>query len=479
MMATSTAVPGAETPAHYNAAYVWTISSVGALGGLLFGYDWVVIGGAKPFYEKFFQLTSEELIGWANSCALIGCLLGSILSGAMSDRFGRKRLLIISAILFAVSSVLTGWAHSFASFIAWRITGGIAIGIASNVAPTYIAEVSPAPWRGRLVSLNQLTIVVGVLAAQVVNWLLADRVPDGATSEMIRLSWNGQYGWRWMFTAVAVPSVIFFLGALFVPESPRWLAKSGDSERARRILKRIGGESFAGRVLSEIQDTLDGEARVGATWTELLSPNILKVLLTGILLAVLQQWSGINIIFNYAEEVYRNAGYGVSGILFNIMITGAVNFVFTFVALGLVDRFGRRALMLLGCAGIAVSHAVLGFTYRAGIKGLPILLFTLCAIGFYALSLAPVTWVLISEIFPNRVRGAAVSISVSALWIASFLLAFTFPLLNRALGPSGTFWIYAGICLMGFLFIYVCVPETKGKTLEAIERELTGRTHRA
>jgi sugar porter (SP) family MFS transporter len=478
-MTTGATVPGTETPTHYNTAYVWTICSVGALGGLLFGYDWVVIGGAKPFYENFFQLTSEELVGWANSCALIGCLLGSILSGGMSDCFGRKKLLILSALLFAVSSVLTGWAHSFQSFITWRITGGIAIGIASNVSPTYIAEVSPAPWRGRLVSLNQLTIVVGVLAAQVVNWLLADKVPDGATSEMIRLSWNGQYGWRWMFTAVAVPSVIFFLGALFVPESPRWLAKSGDYERARRVLTRIGGESFGRRALSEIQDALEGEARGGATWTELFSPAILSVLLIGIALAILQQWSGINIIFNYAEEVYHNAGYEVSGILFNIVITGAVNFVFTFVALGLVDRFGRRALMLFGCAGIALSHTVLGFTYRSGIKGLPILLFTLCAIGFYALSLAPVTWVLISEIFPNRVRGAAVSVSVSALWIASFLLAFTFPLLNRALGPSGTFWIYASICFMGFLFIYLYVPETKGKTLEAIERELTGQKHRA
>jgi len=320
---------------------------------------------------------------------------------------------------------------------------------------------------------------VGVLAAQVVNWILAEKVPDGATSEMIRLSWNGQYGWRWMFTAVAVPSVIFFLGALFVPESPRWLVRSGEHERARRILARIGGDSYAGRALSEIQEALKGEAKGGATWTELLSPNILKVLLMGISLAILQQWSGINIIFNYAEEVYRNAGYGVSSILFNIMITGAVNFVFTFVALGLVDRFGRRALMLFGCTGIALSHAVLGFTYRAGIKGLPILLFTLCAIGFYALSLAPVTWVLISEIFPNRVRGVAVSISVSALWIASFLLAFTFPLLNRSLGSSWTFWIYSVICFMGFLFIYGCVPETKGKTLEAIERELTGRMHGA
>jgi sugar porter (SP) family MFS transporter len=462
-----------RTAAHYNAAYVWTICSVGALGGLLFGYDWVVIGGAKPFYEKYFQLNSEKLIGWANSCALIGCLLGSVISGGISDRLGRKKLLILSAVLFTVSSVLTGWAHSFASFVTWRITGGIAIGIASNVSPTYIAEVSPAPWRGRLVTLNQLTIVVGILAAQIVNWLIADKVPDGTTAEMIRQSWNGQYAWRWMFTAVAVPSAVFFLSALFIPESPRWLAKAGDSEQARRTLVRIGGEQYGFRALAEIRNALGTETQVGMVWRELLSPGILRVLVIGVSLAVLQQWSGINVIFNYAEEVYRNAGYGVSSILFNIVITGTINLLFTLVALGLVDRFGRRALMLYGCAGIAFSHTVLGFVYRAGVKGLPVLLLTLCTIGCYALSLAPVTWVLISEIFPNRIRGLAVSISVSALWSASFLLTFTFPILNRVLGAGGTFWTYAAICFAGFLFVWLRVPETKGKTLEQIEHELT------
>jgi len=205
----------------YNARYVWLLATVAALGGLLFGYDWVVIGGAKPFYEAFFRLDSERLIGWANSCALLGCLLGSLFAGAAADRFGRKKLLIASAVLFAVSSLLTGWSSTFTAFVIWRITGGVAIGIASNVSPVYIAEVSPAPWRGRLVSMNQMTIVVGILAAQIVNWLIAQAVPVGATAETIRLSWNGQLGWRWMFTAVAVPSLVFFLGALFVPESPR------------------------------------------------------------------------------------------------------------------------------------------------------------------------------------------------------------------------------------------------------------------
>ncbi len=454
---------------HYNARYVWLLATVAALGGLLFGYDWVVIGGAKPFYEKYFQLTSENQIGWANSCALLGCLLGSLLSGAAADRFGRKKLLIASAVLFAASSALTGWAPAFTAFVVWRITGGVAIGIASNVSPVYIAEVSPAPWRGRLVSMNQMTIVVGILAAQIVNWLIAEKVPAGATAEMIRQSWNGQYGWRWMFTAVVIPSLIFFAGALFVPESPRWLALRGKKDRARRILARIGGEDYAENAIAEVLAAAQHHG--GGRWAELLAPGMLKILGVGVFLAVLQQWSGINVIFNYAEEIYRGAGYGVSDILFNIVITGSINLAFTVVALGFVDRVGRRSLMLGGCAGIALCHVLLGLSYYAGLKGLPVLVFTLGAIGCYAMSLAPVTWVLIAEIFPNRIRGAAVSVAVSALWIACFALTFTFPSLNAALGAAGTFWLYAGICLAGFLFVWRRVSETKGKTLEQIEQE--------
>ena len=460
-----------ETP--YHAPYVATISMVAALGGLLFGYDWVVIGGAKPFYESYFQLNTEQLVGWANSCALVGCLLGSILSGLLADRFGRKKLLILSAFLFAISSILTGWAPAFQWFVLWRICGGVAIGIASNVSPMYIAEVSPAPWRGRLVALNQLTIVVGILAAQVVNWMIAARVPESATAEMIRQSWNGQFGWRWMFTAVTVPSAVFFVGAWFVPESPRWQVKNRRSHQARRTLERIGGAAYAEGALIEIEQTIGAESQSRTRWAELLAPGIRRALLIGIALAVLQQWSGINVIFNYAEEIYRSAGYGVNDTLFNIVITGAINLVFTLVALSFVDRLGRRMLMLLGCAGIGLSHLVIGFLYSMGLKGLPVLILTLCTIGCYAMSLAPITWVLISELFPNRVRGAAVSVSVSALWIACFVLTYTFPLLNRALGAAGTFWLYGGICGAGFLFVFQRVPETKGKTLEQIERDLS------
>jgi MFS transporter, SP family, xylose:H+ symportor len=468
---------GSSTPpsaaAHLHSTYVWAISAAAALGGLLFGYDWVVIGGAKPFYETYFRLNSQELIGWANSCALIGCLIGSIVSGFVSDRFGRKKLLIISALLFAISSVLTGWAWSFSSFIMWRILGGVAIGIASNVSPTYIAEVSPAMWRGRLVSLNQLTIVVGILGAQIVNWLIAQQVPAGATAEQIRTSWNGEFGWRWMFTAVAVPSLIFLFSSLMVPESPRWLVKNRKREQARATLVKIGDERYADDALTEIETALAAESQHSFGRNELLSPPVLRILGIGVFLAVLQQWSGINVIFNYAEEVYSNAGYSISGVMFNIVITGAINLVFTLVALGFVDRFGRRPLMLFGCAGIGVSHLLIGFAYRARLGGLPLLIFTLAAIGCYAMSLAPVTWVLISEIFPNRIRGAAVSIAVSALWIASFVLTFTFPVILHKIGSAATFWLYAAICFIGFIFIWQRVPETKGRTLEQIEQQLT------
>jgi MFS transporter, SP family, xylose:H+ symportor len=452
--------------------YLWTISLVAAMGGLLFGYDWVVIGGAKPFFEKYFDLRSEFLSGWANSCALLGCLLGSIASGGLSDKFGRKKLLVLSALLFAASSVLTGWASEFQWFVVWRIMGGVAIGMASNLSPMYIAEVAPAHLRGRLVAVNQLTCVIGLLAAQVVNWLIARAVPADATWEMVRESWNGQYGWRWMFTAVAAPSLLFLIGAALLPESPRWLVKNGMAEQARRILARIGGRAHADLEVREIQQTLVADELQHVRFRDLLEPRMLVILSVGAILAVLQQWSGINVIFNYAEELYRTAGYGVSDVMFNIVITGTVMLVTTFIAIGTVDRVGRRVLMLIGCAGIAGSHVLLGISYYFGAQGLPVLILTLAAIGCYGMSLAPVTWVLIAEIFPNRIRGAAISVAVSALWIACFILTYTFPILKSRVGMAGTFWIYAAVCAAGFLFVLARVPETKDKSLEQIEREL-------
>jgi sugar porter (SP) family MFS transporter len=490
-MITSPQPARSDLKAEYNYGYIWLISIVAALGGLLFGWDWVVIGGAKPFFEPHFNLpeiaaqwsqralaralgltTEAALSGWANSCALLGCLVGSIVAGGLSDLFGRKRLLIAAAFLFAFSSVLTGWAGTFHQFIVWRMLGGVAIGMASNLSPLYIAEIAPAPLRGRLVTLNQLTIVFGILAAQLLNMLIAREVPEGATTQMIAASWNGQSGWRWMFTLVAAPSLLFFVGAFLVPESPRWLVKNGQDERARRVLARIGGAAYAEAETADIKQTIAAEEVAQVRIRDLFEPRLARILLIGCGLAVLQQWSGINVLFNYAENIFKNAGFGVNTILLFIVITGVVNMAFTFIALGTVDHWGRRSLMLFGCAGIACSHLLIGLAYAMQLQGVAVLVFALAAIGCYGMSLAPVTWVLISEIFPNRIRGTALSVAVSALWVACFVLTYTFPILERTIGTGNTFWIYAGICVVGFLFIRGFVPETRGKTLEQIEREL-------
>ncbi len=461
----------AAAEANYDMKYIWTVSLVAALGGLLFGYDWVVIGGAKPFYEKFFQLYDPSAQGWAMSCALIGCLMGALLSGSLSDRYGRKRLLILSAMMFTVSSVGTGMADGFNMFVAWRILGGVAIGLASNLSPMYIAEVSPASIRGKLVSINQLTIVIGILAAQIVNWLIARPVSPEATALDILNSWNGQVGWRWMFGATAVPALFFFVCMFFVPKSPRWLAKNGKPQKAQRVLSRIGGKEYADETLVRIEETLVNEIEKVA-FRDLLEPKMVRILILGIALAVLQQWCGINVIFNYAEEVFAAAGYKVSDILLNIVITGTVNLLFTFVAIYTVDRIGRRILMLAGFAGLSMLYVLIGTSYFLHTQGVHLLMLVVVAIGCYGCTLAPVTWVILSEIFPNRIRGAAMSISVFALWAGCFTLTYTFPLLNKSLGPAGIFWIYAAICVFGFFFVRSCLPETKGKTLEEIEQEL-------
>ena len=287
--------------AQYNLGYIWLISSVAALGGLLFGWDWVVIGGAKPFFQRYFELTSEAQIGWANSCALIGCLFGSLAAGMLSDKFGRKRLLILAAILFAVTSLGNALATNFDIFIAWRMLGGVAIGLASSLSPMYISEVAPAQMRGKLVSINQLTIVIGILLAQYINWYLVRNLPAGATDEFIKNSWFGQQGWRWMFGLTAAPSLLFFLGMLLVPESPRWLAKNGKTDHARSVLTKIGGGKYADAAITEINSTLASEEVQHVRFADLLEPKMRKVLVLGVGLAVFQQWCGINVFFSTLE----------------------------------------------------------------------------------------------------------------------------------------------------------------------------------
>lgn len=461
------------TEVKFNKRFIIGITLVSAMGGLLFGYDWVVIGGAKPFYERFFDITqSPNLQGWAMSSALIGCLFGALFSGYLSDRFGRKVPLIFAASLFTLSAIGTGAASMFTPFIVYRLLGGLAIGIASATSPMYIAEVSPAPIRGRLVAVNQLTIVIGILAAQIVNYLIAEKVPDGTTDEFIRQSWNGQMGWRWMFWAETVPAVSFFFLAFFIPESPRFLAKTGKTEASLKILEKIGGTEYSLNEEKNIAETLK-DASHKIDWKALKAKRLRPVLVLGIVLAAFQQWCGINVIFNYAEEVFTSAGYSVSDMLLNIVITGTVNLVFTLVAMRIVDSWGRRKLMLLGSWGLAVIYVVLGGSYHLGIQGFVILTLVVLAIATYALTLAPVTWVILSEIFPNRVRGTAMALATTSLWLASFGLTYTFPILNKALNASGTFWLYAVISISGFLFILKKLPETKGRSLEEIEKSIT------
>jgi SP family sugar porter-like MFS transporter len=448
---------------------LWFAAMTSALGGFLFGYDWVVIGGAKPFYEAHFSIVQPSSQAWAMSCALVGCLAGAVGSGPMSDWIGRRRALLISAATFALSALGTGMADSFLEFVLGRIVGGVAIGMASVLSPVYIAEISPAQIRGKLVCLNELTIVLGILTAQIVNWLIAQPILTGATLLDLQASWNGQTGWRRMFEVAVVPAAVFLIGVFFIPESPRWLARNGYWDRARDVLAGLGSSADADDVISQMRLGLGAAAKesgMRAFRRERVSP----ALVVGITLAVLQQWCGINVIFNYAQEVFSAAGYTLSSILFNIVITGITMCVFTFVAIATVERLGRRSLMLFGCASLAAIYVMVGYLYHTHQGGLSLLVLLVAAIGCYAMTLAPITWVILSEIFPNAVRGTCMAICTAALWAACFVLTYTFPLLNSAIGTGGTFWFYAAICAAGFLFVLTYLPETKQKSLESIQQ---------
>jgi SP family sugar porter-like MFS transporter len=470
----------------FNKGFIYFICLVSAMGGLLFGYDWVVIGGAKPFYELYFGIAdSVSDQGLAMTIALIGCMIGACTCGWLADKIGRKRLLIVSALVFLLSSIATGAFSTFSQFLVARFFGGIGIGIASGLSPMYIAEVAPTHIRGKLVSLNQMTIVIGILAAQIVNWQIADPIPAEFTPADIAASWNGQMAWRWMFWAAAVPSAAFLLLAFFIPESPRWqamkrptpgpsLVREGGVDTtspAFVTLERIGGEAYAEQEMRAIA-AANADAKEQAGLSTLFSKPFHKVLLLGIVIAVFQQWCGTNVIFNYAQEIFQSAGYSVGDVLFNIVITGVANVLFTLIAIFTVDKLGRRKLMLIGAGGLCLIYAILGLCYYQHITGFFMIILVVAAIACYAMTLGPCTWVLISELFPNRVRAIAVATCTFALWIGSSTLTYTFPLLNKGLGSYGTFWIYSLVCLAGFLFFFSRLPETKGKSLEQLEKEL-------
>ncbi|WP_417859646.1 sugar porter family MFS transporter [Winogradskyella sediminis] len=463
-----------ENKTKFNFTYLLFLALVSAMGGFLFGYDWVVIGGAKPFYELYFDISEmPTLQGWAMSSALIGCIFGAVISGFVADRFGRKLPLILAATLFTISAFGTGYVDQFTPFIIYRLIGGLGIGLASTLSPMYIAEIAPAKYRGQFVAINQLTLVIGILVAQIANYFIAEAIPDQSTPEMILSSWNGQTGWRWMFWAELIPAILFFGLMFMVPKSPRFLMKINDDNAAKKVLSKIGGITYAEEELKNIRLTLNQAGTSKIKFSDFKSAKVKPILIIGVVLAIFQQWCGINIIFNYAEEIFTAAGYSVGDMLFNIVITGSVNLIFTLVAMRTVDSWGRRKLMLLGSIGLGVVYAILGGAYYMQFTGWPVLLLVIIAIAIYSMSLAPITWVVLSEIFPNRLRGVAMSIATFALWIASFILTFTFPILNDALGASGTFWVYSFICVAGFLFIKNRLPETKGKSLEEIELELT------
>lgn len=456
----------------FNQRFVYFICIVSAMGGLLFGYDWVVIGGAKPFYELYFGITdSASQQGLAMTVALLGCLIGAMVCGWLADRIGRKKLLIGSALVFLFSSIATGAMSTFNSFLIARFFGGIGIGIASGLSPMYIAEVAPSHIRGKLVSLNQMTIVLGILAAQITNWLIADPIPAEFTSADIAASWNGQMAWRWMFWAAAVPSVAFLVLAFFIPESPRWLVLKARNAEASSVLSRIGGMEYAQAELAAVTAANQADAQQGGL-RMLFSKSMHKVLIIGIVIAVFQQWCGTNVIFNYAQEIFQSAGYAVGDVLFNIVITGVANVLFTILAIYTIDKLGRKALMIMGAGGLCGIYAILGVCYYFHVTGIGMVILVVAAIACYAMTLGPCTWVLLAEIFPNRVRAIAVATSTFALWVGSATLTYTFPLLNNALGSYGTFWIYSAVCLAGLLFCIFMLPETKGKSLEQLEKEL-------
>jgi sugar porter (SP) family MFS transporter len=438
------------TQHRYNSGYIVAISFISALGGYLFGFDFAVISGALPFLKTTFGLT-PWWEGFLTGSLALGCMLGCLIAGTLAEKYGRRPGLMTAAVVFALSSIGMALSDSLAVFITMRFAAGIGVGMASMLSPMYIAEVSPASVRGRNVAINQLTIVIGILITNLVNYTLAD---------------NGENAWRWMFGLGAVPSVLFLLGVLWLPESPRWLMQVDQHERARRVLSKIGDVHFAEHTVEDIKRSLAGaqQQATGSVW----SPAVRGAVVVGISLAVFQQFCGINVVFNYTSTIFESVGANLNQQLFETVSIGAVNLVFTIIAMWQVDKLGRKPLMLAGAAGLSVIYVVLALLLKNQAAASLVSIFVLIAIALYATSLAPVTWVLIAEIFPNHVRARATTVAVVALWAAYFVLVFTFPILAKKLGAYGPFYMYAAICVLGFLFVRARVTETKGKTLEDI-----------
>ena len=432
--------------------YVLSLTLAAALGGLIFGFDTAIVAGATRYMKEQFGLDALQE-GWAVGVVLIGCMFGAGLAGPVSDRIGRRRLMLVSAGLFFVSALGCALPRTMAAFMAFRFVGGLGIGSAAVLSPLYIAEIAPARVRGALVSVNQLAIVTGILLAYFVNWLFA-----GA----------GPANWRWMFGVGAVPSVLFFLLLLGVPESPRWLVKNGREDEARAVLARADSPAAAASGIRAIRDTLALER---GSFGQLFGPAFRRPLLIAIVLAVFQQITGINAILYYAPRIFEKAGFARMSAIGQSTLVGLVNLVFTLVAIVLADRVGRRPLLITATAGMGLSLLLLGAAFQ--FKVLPasaLLVVILIYIAFFASAMGPLVWVVMAEIFPIKVRGAAMGLATLVLWLADFAVTLTFPVLSDRVHPATAFWLYAAMCALDLVFMVFCLPETKGRTLEEIER---------
>lgn len=435
----------------YNNSYILAISFISALGGYLFGFDFAVISGALPFLRIVFELDAWWE-GFLTGSLALGCIVGCLIAGKLSDQYGRKSGLFCAALLFAISSFGMGIAPDLEIFVLMRFLSGIGVGMASMLSPMYIAEISPAHVRGRNVAINQLTIVIGILITNLVNY---------------KLSGLGEDSWRWMFGLGVVPSLLFLIGIVWLPESPRWLIAKGRVEEARAVLLRFGNSTVVDKTMVEVVQSNKEASPI--SFKEVLHKSVRPAVVVGVTLAIFQQFCGINVVFNYTSTIFESIGASLDQQLFETVSIGIVNLLFTLVSMWQVDRLGRRPLMLIGSLGLAITYVVLAFLLQNQLSSVMVSIFVLLSISVYATSLAPVTWVLISEIFPNRVRGMATSLAMVALWSAYFILVFTFPILAEKLGTYGPFYLYASICVLGFVFVLRKVKETKGQTLEELE----------
>lgn len=441
-------------PVH-SGLYVFLVASVAAISGLLFGFDTAVINGALLMLRSDFAL-SDFQTEIAASALLLGCLIGASFAGTISDRLGRKRSLLASAMLFAASSAGSAVAGTLAVFCAARLAGGLAIGLASAITPVYIAEVAPAKERGRLGTLNQLAIVIGILVAYLTNWKLAAL---------------GTSSWRWMFAVGVIPSIGFLAGLAFIPESPRWMIARGRVQEGRSVLERIAGKAAGSAQFEEIQHAL-GESH-DTTFRALFRGTLRKRVLVAIGLAVLQQISGINTVLYYGAIIFQDqfGGKASSAIGANVLV-GLINFVFTLVAMYWIDKLGRRALLLTASGGMAVCLGVLALALRTpSIPSVVAFSMVLLYVAFFAVGLGPTVWVYISEIFPTQVRGRAASVATTALWTACLAVTFTFLSIVHAVGASGAFLLYAVLSAVTFAFVWYWVPETRGSSLEELEHK--------